>query len=109
MKMCLNLILVSFALSVLKTCAERVPHNTEMSATKKQRLAAPAPAAPAPAAPAAPATALTHTTGAAALHTVLMRISYAQDEYEVLKTEIESLKAETDISETAPSFAAKGS
>ena len=32
-----------------------------------------------------------------------------QDEYEVLKTEIESLKAETDISETAQCFVAKRS
>jgi len=51
-----------------------------MSARKKQRLAAPAPAAPA-----APTTALmTRITGKAALHTLLFRIACAQDEYEVL-------------------------
>jgi hypothetical protein len=59
-----------------------------MSATKKQRLAAPAPAAPAPA---APTTALTHNTGAAALHTLLFRIACAQDEYEVLGLDIGGL------------------
>ncbi len=75
--MCLNLILVSLALNVLKKCSESFPNSTEKSATNKQRHAAPAPAAPTTAL-------MTRITGKAALHTLLFRIACAQDEYEVL-------------------------
>jgi hypothetical protein len=56
-----------------------------MSATKKMRIAAPAPAAPALAAPAAaaPETALTHITGAAALHMLLMCVWFADTAHAV--------------------------